>query len=1415
MRKSLLLLVFISFVSFQFSFSSSIKEEDFAKIDKDYNKGDYKLALQKAKNILAKSLEKPNDFLTAARINFKLAKVYDALGRFEEYKQCAETGSENLTKADHKDTVLYIHACLDGISAFSEYGEYIKAASLLESAKKLLDNKINHSDLKADIQEKESLVLFKMGYYKKAEQTSVELIKLRKNILTNPFGVKAKLSSKEIKDKKSDVARAVNLLSEIKIKNSDFKNADSLININLKWISSNLGKKKIEYSRALYLKGLIYENKGDASRAGAKFAKALKGSYKSKDVKYKVHSKQAIAYYEKLIPTLRKAGHSRKASKREKQLDARLKRFYGKENYAFVRTQLIVADRIFREKDYPRAQSKFQSILKEKDFFPENHIKRAGVLDLLYKSQIENEDFLAAESTLKKISELNLNAYGKDAPNYHMGLVEEAKYIVSYGDQFSRAETIFISSLNDVLEKEVPHNNLQYIEGLYSQAKLYQYRDKYDKALVTLQNAKSTVEKYYGNPSEHYAVVSEKYASLQLVLGKYNEAEENINKSLAFFNSQNNNDQNIAYAHSLETLSRFFIVQGKLREAEKTVKKAIKITKNAKENEKVSTISDELTNLNILTGNYAVTEKSLLEIIKIREGKFGVKHRSLINPLSQLGNLYLITGDYNKAEKLVRRAYKISEEIFGANSVIHAENIKLLLKIYTAIGDYDKAEEAGNKALAIQIVCYGKNHLQVASTLNELAMVKLYNNPHDPESEKLFTEAISIINTCLGNNNLNYAEVLKNLSMYYIENGKNQSAEEFLNNANKIWISKLGSVNIHSAEAAFTRGIYFSKEEKFSDAKESFANSKNLYGKIFDSEHPYYVKALSKEGQMAFILNDYKAAVKCLDETTLADLKFIKKYFPSLSDREKNKFWNLIKDDFEFYNTLAIKLSKENPELLQNVYNFNLKTKAILLNSSIKVKERILSSNNPELIKKYESWIEKKEFLTSALSMNVEQQKENSIDIKLLEKEIEALEKDLSEKSESFQVNYEKSDVDWKQVKSLLKPNEYAVEVIRFRYFEKDFSDSVLYAGLIVNENSKLPELVLIPNGNDLENKYLNYYRNCIKLNVEDQFSFEKFWKPFNNSIKQNATVYLSGDGVYNQINLETICGPDKTYLLNQYDIVLVSNTKDLIRGNKMKSEKKGNVATELVNKIRLFGNPTYYDESNDSKTKDSLYFKTSLSFADSKKIPQLPGAEGEIRHLNALMIKNGWETETYLNNEATEGNLKAIKDPKVFHIATHGFFMEDMEQGYHEGGADKNLQNPLLRSGLLLKNGGVLLAKDNIYELNSEDGILTAYEAMNLYLDHTDLVVLSACETGVGKVQLGEGVCGLQRAFLIAGANSVIMSLFKVSDDVTKDLMTIFYDRWIATGSKRKSFLEAKRIIKEKYKDPIYWGAFIMVGAE
>lgn len=335
----------------------------------------------------------------------------------------------------------------------------------------------------------------------------------------------------------------------------------------------------------------------------------------------------------------------------------------------------------------------------------------------------------------------------------------------------------------------------------------------------------------------------------------------------------------------------------------------------------------------------------------------------------------------------------------------------------------------------------------------------------------------------------------------------------------------------------------------------------------------------------------------------------------------------------------------------------------------------------------------------------------------------------------------------------------------------------------------------MMKDGHNMETRYFKYYHNSITGKIPDQVSYRVYLKPIIDEIGQASTIYLSADGIYNQINLEAIPSPDGRYVIDNTNIVLVSNTKDIyLRRVKTRASADENTAS-------MFGNPTFYLTAS----------------ADDRVITPLPGTEKEVNQLHYILSEKGWKTDEYLDRSANEEKIKEMNSPKIFHIATHGLYRPTEEVTFNkqiQGSEALLAQNPLMRTGLLLKGAGDLLDKTD-YNYNMESGILTAYEAMSLNLDKTDLVVLSACETGLGDLEAGEGVYGLQRAFLVAGAKVLIMSMFKVDDEATQKLMLKFYQKWLNTNNMRGSLIDAKKELRLEYPEPFYWGAFIMIGLE
>jgi CHAT domain-containing protein len=318
-----------------------------------------------------------------------------------------------------------------------------------------------------------------------------------------------------------------------------------------------------------------------------------------------------------------------------------------------------------------------------------------------------------------------------------------------------------------------------------------------------------------------------------------------------------------------------------------------------------------------------------------------------------------------------------------------------------------------------------------------------------------------------------------------------------------------------------------------------------------------------------------------------------------------------------------------------------------------------------------------------------------------------------------------------------------------------------------------------------LEREYVRQYINAISYKYTDTLSYSVYWKPIADAINKTLPkkqklnrVYFSPDGVYNQINLNTLFDAQSgKYLIDQVEIHQLTNTKELLKS----SITEKNLHKHAV----LFGDPAF----------------TLSNKADKEQFTELPGTEKEVTAIYELLKSNNWTVELYKGNTATESQAKLIPGTSVLHLATHGFFTDS-----------ENTSSSLV---WMLINSGIALAGANQPKLlDYEDGILTAYEAVNLNLDQTRLVVLSACETGLGEFYPGEGVYGLRLALTAAGASNIMMSLWKVDDTATQELMVSFYKEWLRKPENmRQAFRSAQQQMREKYTHPFYWGAFVLSG--
>ena len=812
-------------------------------------------------------------------------------------------------------------------------------------------------------------------------------------------------------------------------------------------------------------------------------------------------------------------------------------------------------------------------------------------------------------------------------------------------------------------------------------------------------------------------------------------------------------------------------------------------------------------------------------------------------PLVDLGLLeYQYKRDFRKAREYFELA-KQSLENAGDNYSV---------QYITVLNDLGLCcQELGMSSLAIAIwdvasqtilTNYGKQHV-LYGTIEQNKSVFYTHISNYPEAIKSCNEAIDCFRQVYGEHSEKYAMCIQNLGLMYQYVGDFAKSKELLRQAIFL-LEELGSVFCIHAYSNLM-GIYavekdFDQLADLADKAETILMENHweetdvaaaLYGSIgyamlingasgAKAHLKYALSLLNANGGTntpAYHIGLlYYGLASFLDQSQTEEIipvlinSYKNQYLRNIAFFNGNERESLITGPrFSQTKNIIFSSRKEGKQDSQ-LYDFILFNKGLLLGTSIGYAKAIYDSGNEELISKYERLTRLNRYLNgeSISELNILSIDEAREQSSALEREITLYLRQNSGYTESLHYTY-------LDIQKALGEKEVAVEFVSFlNYADND----TYYAALIARKDWQEPKYVSLCKKDDLEKIVSLSPDRLYGKTTASENAFNLIWEPLIPYLKDAHTVYFSPAGYVNKIAIEHLYNGNKRFD-SMFNVVRLSSTREIC----------GNNSKYKYAKAILYGG-LKYDEDDATMIAESRNIRGATSSqldifkgddnSTRKGWEYLPGTLVEVNRISSIISKNRIDCDIYTSSKGNEESFKALSGNNfgILHIATHGFYMTPVQAQRNDfftanpfvSQSPDSIESPLLRSGLLMA-GGNKAWKGEPVPYGIEDGILTAAEIATLDLSSCDIVVLSACETGLGEIT-DEGVYGLQRAFKNAGVNTIIMSLWEVDDQATSLMMQTFYRNLVQGKGKRESFTAAQNEVKKKYKNPRYWAAFIML---
>ena len=960
-------------------------------------------------------------------------------------------------------------------------------------------------------------------------------------------------------------------------------------------------------------------------------------------------------------------------------------------------------------------------------------------------------------------------------------------------------------------------------------AVLYQ-AGKYEEAIVVASESLRVAEESYGSLSTNVTTSINNLATLFMAQGKYAEAEPLYKRSLAIREKLLGPDHSHV-AILLNNLAELYRVEGKYAEAEPLYRRGLAIWEKTLGPNHVE-VARSLNNLATLysdQGKYVDAEPLFKRSLVILEKALGPDHPDVASALSNLAMLYKVQGKYVVAEPLCKRSLGIRERTLGPHHPDVAISLSILAMLYKAEGKYQEAEPLYKQSLAIRKKAFGPDHPDVATSLNNLAALYQEEGKY-AEAEPLYKQSLAICEKTLGPDHVDVARSLNNLATLYREQGKDAKAESLYRRSLAIWEKSLGPYHPDVATSLNNLAALYADQGKYPEAEPLYKRSLAIWEKMFGPDHPGVGALLGNLAMLDYAQGRPITAEGFFQAHFQNLARQFEYYFSIMTESDRLAFLGTVSGSFPSYFSFCLANREQKPELIGRMYDAALWQKGFIAGSVAAMRARIAASGDQEALALLDQIAAKRTQAAKLLTTVPKDREQWSKDVKRIEQEANELERALVARSATLAEDKRLLRATWQEVRGALKPDEAAVEFLRFRFHDgKGWTQKYYYVALVVTpETKEAPRLVVLGEAEAVEGTPLKEYRRQIglqeKADTGQAAFYEAVWKPVEPVLSGAKRVYVSTDGALNQVALGVAPIGGGRLLMDAYDLRPVSSTRDILRRAGAQPHK---TAMLIGNPEFGVGEAAWRSAANSLRKQDTPGTGPGNGTGAptpgelrGRSLRSLPGTQAEVNSIASLLRDRHWSVSVQSGAEALEEAVKAVNAPRVLHLATHGFFEADRDRTPRDspGWRPSKMDDPMLRSGLFLTGANhVLSGQTTPAEL--DDGVLTAYEATGLNLQGTELVVLSACETGLGETRAGEGVFGLRRAFQTAGAEAVLMSMWAVPDEETQELMTLFYEGWVSGKEKHDALRQAQMEMRERVKArlgsdrPALWGGFVLVG--